>query len=69
MSECSYKENYVIQMIIIHNVFVSLFFRQPWFGDWGFNLKRGEDMLQKWNLIPENTDILITHGPPVGKIF
>jgi hypothetical protein len=44
-------------------------FRQPQFGDWGFNLDRGEDMLRKWNMIPENTDILITHGPPVGKIF
>lgn len=42
--------------------------RQPWFGDWGFNLERGEEMLEKWNWIPERTDILITHGPPVGKI-
>ena len=46
-----------------------LLYRQPRFGDWGFNLDRGEDMLRKWNMIPDNIDILITHGPPVGKIF
>lgn len=39
---------------------------QPEFCDWGFNLTRGQDCLDKWNLIPESTDILITHGPPVG---
>ncbi|XP_071057439.1 metallophosphoesterase domain-containing protein 1 [Onthophagus taurus] len=39
---------------------------QPSFGNWGFNLERGSECLQKWNLIPENTDILITHTPPVG---
>lgn len=40
--------------------------RQPEFGNWGFNLKRGKECLQKWDLIPENTDILITHTPPLG---
>lgn len=39
---------------------------QPEFCDWGFNLPRGEACLEKWNLIPDTTDILITHGPPVG---
>ncbi|KAH3751848.1 hypothetical protein DPMN_186425 [Dreissena polymorpha] len=39
---------------------------QPEFCDWGFNLSRGEACLQKWNLIPDDTDILITHGPPIG---
>lgn len=41
----------------------------PWsprFCDWAFNAERGADILQKWNMIPENVDILITHGPPVG---
>jgi hypothetical protein len=23
--------------------------------------------LEKWNLIPEGVDILITHGPPLGR--
>ncbi|CAJ0964004.1 unnamed protein product [Ranitomeya imitator] len=38
---------------------------QPWFYGWGFNLPRGQALLDKWNLIPEATDILITHGPPL----
>lgn len=40
---------------------------QPEFFNWAFNLPRnGEELRQKWNDIPENTDILITHGPPYG---
>lgn len=39
---------------------------QPEFCDWGFNLPRGQPCLDKWDLIPAGTDILITHGPPIG---
>ncbi|XP_066154936.1 UPF0046 protein T07D4.2 isoform X2 [Euwallacea fornicatus] len=39
---------------------------QPEFGNWAFNLPRGRDCLSKWNLIPEDTDILVTHTPPLG---
>ena len=39
---------------------------QPWFCDWAFNRKRGEDIKRHWNLIPDDTDVLITHGPPAG---
>jgi Icc-related predicted phosphoesterase len=39
---------------------------QPEFGGWAFNLQRGEECLSKWNLIPNDTDILITHTPPLG---
>ena len=39
---------------------------QPEFFSWGFNLKRGQSLLDKWNKIPDNTDILMTHGPPIG---
>ena len=39
---------------------------QPWFFDWAFNLNRGQDLADKWALIPEDTDILMTHGPPHG---
>jgi predicted phosphodiesterase len=39
---------------------------QPRFLDWAFNLDRGETIKQKWDLIPEGLDILITHGPPMG---
>jgi Icc-related predicted phosphoesterase len=37
---------------------------QPWFFDWAFNLPRGAALKEKWDLIPEGTDVLITHGPP-----
>ena len=40
---------------------------QPWFHNWAFNLPRnGEELKQKWSNIPENTHILITHGPAWG---
>jgi len=37
---------------------------QPWFLDWGFNLKTEAELRAKWDLIPEHTDVLVTHGPP-----
>lgn len=37
---------------------------QPWFYDWAFNLQRGAEIKKKWDLIPNDTDVLITHGPP-----
>lgn len=39
---------------------------QPWFHDWAFNLARGEAIRAKWDLIPGDVDILVTHGPPMG---
>ncbi|MEH0155446.1 metallophosphatase domain-containing protein [Limibacter armeniacum] len=39
---------------------------QPRFNNWAFNRDRGEDIAKHWKLIPEDTDLLITHGPPKG---
>ncbi len=39
---------------------------QPWFFDWAFNRQRGADIARHWDLIPKDTDILVTHGPPMG---
>lgn len=39
---------------------------QPRFFDWAFNLNRGPEMAAKWTQIPDDIDILITHGPPNG---
>jgi Icc-related predicted phosphoesterase len=36
------------------------------FMSWAFNLPRGRMLRDKWNLIPIDTDILVTHGPPLG---
>ena len=42
---------------------------QPEFFNWAFNLPRnGEVMKAKWDDIPDDTDILITHGPPFGYL-
>jgi len=39
---------------------------QPEFFNWAFNRERGEDICKHWDLIPDDTDILITHGPAFG---
>ena len=39
---------------------------QPTFYNWAFNLDRGVPIKEKWDLIPDNIDILITHGPAYG---
>lgn len=47
------------------------FYGSPWqpeFYDWAFNLPRGEKLAEKWALIPQDTDILITHGPAYGML-
>ena len=41
---------------------------QPEFYDWAFNLPRGEKLAEKWSKIPDDTDILITHGPAFGML-
>jgi predicted phosphodiesterase len=41
---------------------------QPWFMDWAFNLERGPDIAAKWALIPDDVQVLITHGPPRGVL-
>lgn len=38
----------------------------PYFHNWAFNRWRGEDIKRYWDLIPDDIDILITHGPPHG---
>lgn len=37
---------------------------QPWFYDWAFNVERGKLLEVIWAMIPDDTNVLITHGPP-----
>lgn len=41
---------------------------QPEFCGWAFNLPRGRALAAKWALIPGGTDVLVTHGPPMGTL-
>ena len=42
---------------------------QPEFYNWAFNLPRnGEELKAKWDMIPMDTDILLTHGPAWGHL-
>ncbi|KAF4028138.1 Calcineurin-like phosphoesterase [Phytophthora infestans] len=46
-----------------------VFYGTPWqpeFCNWAFNLPRGGALLKKWRYIPTDTDVLITHTPPMG---
>lgn len=38
----------------------------PEFFNWHFNRARGEAIRAHWDKIPNDTDVLITHGPPYG---
>lgn len=38
----------------------------PWFHSWAYNAHRGDEIKKHWELIPSDTNILITHGPPAG---
>jgi len=38
----------------------------PYFFNWAFNRHRGKEIKKYWDLIPEDVDILVTHGPPLG---
>jgi len=47
------------------------FYGSPWqprFQNWAFNLTRGKALQEKWDLITDNVDVLITHGPAFGLL-
>jgi len=39
---------------------------QPDFSQSAFCLQRGDQLRDKWAKIPEDTEVLVTHGPPLG---
>lgn len=45
------------------------FYGSPWtpeFCNWHFMRPRGKSIARKWDQIPEDVDVLVTHGPPYG---
>ncbi|XP_058793262.1 metallophosphoesterase domain-containing protein 1 isoform X2 [Phymastichus coffea] len=63
LTNCTYLED---SEIVICGIKIYGSPWQPKFYNWAFNLLRGEELLSKWNKIPDDTDILVTHSPPVG---
>lgn len=63
MSNCHYLENQgkTIEGLYFYGSPVT-----PTFHNWAFNRDRGPNIKRYWDMIPENTDVLITHGPPYG---
>ena len=41
---------------------------QPTFYNWAFNVDRGDAIMKYWQQIPADTDVLITHGPPMNVL-
>jgi len=39
---------------------------QPWYMDFAFNLAHDFQLADRWSLIPDSLDVLITHTPPHG---
>lgn len=38
----------------------------PFFCDWAYNRLRGPDITRHWDMIPRDTNVLVSHGPPYG---
>lgn len=41
---------------------------QPEFCNWAFNVPRGPESAANWARIPDDVNVLITHGPPFGTL-
>jgi Icc-related predicted phosphoesterase len=41
---------------------------QPEFCNWAFNVPRGPMLRKHWATIPDGTDVLVTHSPPLGVL-
>lgn len=60
-----YLYNESVQLWGTYNIWGSPF--TPTFGNWAFMKSRGK-LAPLWETIPEDLDILVTHGPPIGVL-
>jgi len=63
LTNCIYLEDEIIEVMGL-KIFGSPW--QPDFSQSAFCLQRGESLRKKWSKIPEDTEVLVTHGPPLG---
>lgn len=55
------EESFEIEGIKFHGSAIT-----PWFYNWAWNVERGPAIKAHWDKIPDDTQVLITHGPPAG---
>ena len=63
LTSCHYLEDQSLQLEGL------TFYGSPWqplFSSSAFNLERGAAMERVWERIPDTTDVLVTHSPPLG---
>ncbi len=66
LSECIYLQD---EQVVIKGIKIYGSPWQPLFNDRAcdaFALQRGKALREKWDLIPDGVDILVTHTPPAG---
>ena len=63
LTNCTYLEDSGCE-VLGYNIYGTPW--QPTFCNWAFNLDTQVEREDKWKLIPDNTHILIVHGPPYG---
>ena len=63
LTNCIYLEN---ESCIIEGLKIWGSPISPTFKDWFFMANRGDEISKYWDLIPKDTDILITHSPSLG---
>lgn len=54
------------EKIVIEDINIWYSAITPWFHDWAYNRRAGPEIEEHWKKIPEDTNILVTHGPPYG---
>ena len=65
LTNCTYLEDESLEVLGIK------FYASPWqprFSNSAFNLSRGLELRTVWDKIPSDTDVLITHSPPLGVL-
>eukprot|EP01130_Rhizamoeba_saxonica_P002642 TRINITY_DN12403_c0_g1_i1.p1 TRINITY_DN12403_c0_g1~~TRINITY_DN12403_c0_g1_i1.p1 ORF type:complete len:158 (-),score=29.86 TRINITY_DN12403_c0_g1_i1:72-545(-) len=63
LTECIYLEN---TGTIVHGLHIYGTPHTLECGNWAFPLPNSKEARENWELIPEDTDILMTHQPPAG---
>ncbi|XP_028417628.1 metallophosphoesterase domain-containing protein 1-like isoform X2 [Dendronephthya gigantea] len=64
LTDCTYLQDSEVDILGLR------IYGSPWtpaFRDWAFNEERGDAIDEIWKKIPKDIDILVTHGPPLGR--